>query len=761
MPFKGVAHPVAELLRLLEPKSYETGERKWSPPAVAQSVAAELAASAEARAASWRFIRFVIARDHDVPYDGKELAGFLRGFGWDFSRKCLALALEELERPNYSCVTLVELALSGDAPHYEAIFGAALDACAELDGGEEEREQVRRADQWESSPAGLEHWSENWIEDRYRLEKPLRAAIERCRERDGWLRLAVYPRVRELLPFWIEKLERKGESSEFEEVMSRCGPEHRRALWKAAARCGRTELVGVMLEVLPTMPPVEMQEGVEALIGLIEPADYPAMLVPALRALPWEQRAILDFHRSFRRRREERAWWEEIFTEDEDTARWCCEGKRGNSEPPAPLSEGARERLAALAERGEFGLATRALSALTKRGLPAPFAAARLWRSPDGPARREALSAAVDTRLPDVEEWLFAGLDDPEARVREYALRQLALRDDTVTRGRLIGMVDDRSGFVRKALAVVIGERRWRECAPALLRLLEDKIDFADYNDPDGYLQFHVARAAAASLRRLRPLAPETMDAVLAFLAARPTGSSYQHDHVVHQRLFGSLAGADDERVLPLLIEALRDGWTVNEWRDPYFPLRAAAAWAIYQHLERRPEDASGVDPAVIGAAARDFDPLLARPTLIALGMLGTHAAGEFSQLRASPSFTPERCLLAWLALPSGAEAERRVLRDAVGADHPCWALLGLAEADAPVTPEEWKAFLSRNHAVAKWLQSLRSDDDVQPTLRRHLRGEIPAKAMRALVDETLKDEGTGRSDEPPVASRRESQGRA
>lgn len=685
-------------------------------------------------------IRFVIARDHDVPYDGKGLAGFWRRFGWDFSRECLELALEELAgRPDYSCVTLVELALSGDEPDFDAVFNVTLDACREMATHDKEDEQDRRAKQMEVSPAGLQQWYENWGEDYYRLEKPLKAAIKQCRDREGWLRLAVYPRVRALLPLWMEVLERDGEFSEFEEVMSLCEPKHRGDLWKAAARCERTELVASMLKALPSMPPDDIQECVDALIVLIEPARRPAVLVPALRALPWERRAGLSFRPSPRRGREERAWWEDCFTGDEETARWCCEAKWADSDESLTVSIGSRERLATLAERSEIVLATRALAALTKLRHPAPLAAARLWQSTDELARRQALLAAIGTRLPDTENWLNTGLNDSGARVRESALRELAARDDASVRNRLITLGDDRSALVRKALAEVIGERGWREGVPVLLHLLRDRLDFADYDDPESYFHFNVARAAASSLGRLRPLSQSTVGEVLAFLAERPIRDSKKHNYEVHRLLFKSFAGEADERILPWLIQALADDWNVNEWRTPYFPLRAAAAWAIYEHLRARPEELPRVTPAVIVAAATDFDPFLARPALIVLGMLGTFAAEEFPKLSESPSFTPERCLLAWFALPSSAEAEREILRAATGTDHPCWTLLRLPDEEAPTTPEDWRTFLVRNRAFAKWFRSLDSDDDVQPILRRLLRGELPADTMRKLVNDALK----------------------
>ena len=498
-------------------------------------------------------------------------------------------------------------------------------------------------------------------------------------------------------------------------------------------------MVETILKDFPVAPVEKAQKCLDSLLRLIAPTEYSLVIVPILKALPWPRRSQFAVSRPHRIRDEhERHWWDDCFTDDEREALLCCAAIKEDKALPATVSSSAVECLEVLAQSAENIQASRALTVLAKMGRPNPIGALRLWQSTEGKVRRDALLAAISTQLPCAKEWLPAALTDPEARVREIALRRMAAGADDHLRAELLNLKDDPSSLVRKALAEVIGERAWHDGVPALLHLLGDQLDFADYNDPEERQGFEVARAAATSLGKLKPLVQTTIDEVFDFLSQRPAKGSHQHDYKVHALLLDALAGESDPKILRYLITTLEDTWNVAAWGHSNYPLRSAAAWALYKHLENRPRDRELVAPSAIASAANDFNPSLARPALIVLGMLGCRAAGELAAFPNAPSFTPERLLLVWLFVPLEAASERETLRSAIGISHPASDLLPLVESQSAMPEETWAQFLSQHGACAEWLKSLYDGDDVEPLLFAALTNDISKTTMDELLKTAL-----------------------
>ena len=736
--FLHVPHPVAKLLALLKPQRRSRMGARWTPPQVDVDTTTELADSSDAREAALRFIKFVIARDTVEGYRGVELMGFLRNFGWDFCQECLTLAFEQFGGMTlYSCATLVEAGLSQDNPPYETVFDAVLDALAEMEREDSPQSaSTRQAGQWEMSPADVEHWGEQRSDEYHRLSSSLEAAMKLCRQREGWRRLAAYPRVQELVNYWAELLEQGAPADEVEKIATICGTEYRETFWKASAKSGRVEMVKIILNDLPIAPHEKAQDCLNTLLQLIEPTDYSLVLVPVLKALQWPRR--VQFATSCSRRfriAPERDWRDDCFTDIEHEAIRCCNAIRLDETLPAPVSSGAVECLENLANFAEGEDSACALTALAKLGMANPTGASRLWGSQRGTDRRDALLAAVSTQLSCVTEWLSAGLNDPEARVRKIALRHLAKGADESLQDELLNLMIDQSALVRKTLAEVIGERKWQQGVAALLHLLGDRSDFTEYNELGSGRRFEVARTAAISLAQLKPLAKTTIDRVFEFLSQRLAKGSYQHDYIVHSLLLEAIAGEGDSRILPHLVSMLGDSWNVAGWRESYFPLRSAAAWALYLHLDKRPVELSLVEPSKTAVAANDFDSDLAGPSLIVLGMLGDRAAGELSELSNLPSFTLERRLVVWLGAPRTAVRERGALRAAISVTHPVSELLPFLEAEEPMTEDFWARFLPQHRGCAQWMQSLKNGDDVEPLLFFILLREV----LETTMDELLK----------------------
>jgi hypothetical protein len=734
-------HPVAKLLTLLKPSVRSRMFARWAPPQVDAGTIAELSASPHAREAALRFVKFVIARDTLDGYSGIRLMQFLRIFGWDFSRECLTLALEQLGGfVENSCATLVEAGLSEDQPQYEAVFDASLDALAAMVSEDNVQSAVKRqADQFEVSPAGVEHWGDQRGDDYNRVISSLKAAMKPCRQLKGWQRLSTYPRAEELVSYWVELLEPGASTDEVEKIAAICGTKNRGTFWKAAVTSGRTEMVGSILNDLATAPPEMAKQCLDALKQLIDPNEHSRVLVPALKALPWPRRVQFAVSHSHHfGDATARPWWVDCFSEAENEAICCCDAVRDEKTLPLAVSDGAVECLEMLANAAGCEHSGCALLVLAKLGRANPVGASQLWQSPQWKDRQHALLAAISTGLPCVKEWLLAALTDSEARVRETAMRHMSNGADELLQDTLLNMMHDRSALVQKALAEVIGEQKWQRGVPALLHFLGDQLDFTDYNDQGAGPCFEVAREAAASLGKLKPLAKSTIDKVLDFLSQRPAKGSYQHDYKVHALLLEVIASEKDARVLPHLVATLADTWNVAAWRRSYYPLRSAAAWALCTHLEKQPDDCRCLTPSDIAVAANDFNSSLAGPALIVLGMLGQRATSELSALPSAPSFTRERCLLVWLFVPPEASRERDTLRAAIGARHPASELLALLEAENPMTKDAWAKFLSQHRASAQWFQSLENGDDVEPVLSVVLRGSISKTSMHKLLNTAL-----------------------
>jgi HEAT repeat protein len=246
-------------------------------------------------------------------------------------------------------------------------------------------------------------------------------------------------------------------------------------------------------------------------------------------------------------------------------------------------------------------------------GLDLGDVVARLLSSGDARNGEVALQALLIANGSEMREGLVAALTHKRYRVRRKALRALVLDASEDERPSLARLAEDQSADVRLAFAQLMGEHRWPEAIDALIILLADPRDFAIHRSMSAsWSKFRVARAAAHALGTYETLPVHAIDALIRAAKIPST------DPFVACAALSALANSDDERVLAVLIDALRSAG-LND--SPSFRPRAqAASCAIFG---RAMEEKVGSLGALASAVAERDLPTIAGPLLISAGILG------------------------------------------------------------------------------------------------------------------------------------------
>jgi hypothetical protein len=286
----------------------------------------------------------------------------------------------------------------------------------------------------------------------------------------------------------------------------------------------------------------------------------------------------------------------------------------------------------------------------------------------------------------------------------------------TKKKGLVLARENDGSAGVLRALAELIGEYRWTEGIPVLLRLLHNTRNFARHPEygHEAPFQFLVARTAAESLASFVQLPDAVVEEILGFVAQ---GEAVSRDVELHARLFDVLSRVQDPRIVPLFTRMLRDARVLDFRDENLYPARYAAAWALADHLNNV-GNPDAIEWAEVTRGARHLDPQLAAPCLILIGgRLEANPIPEpeiLDTLRA-PEATEVRRALALLIMNTADHARDAARRFGIlPLDHPIVAAdspddnADSAEAPWQITP-----------AMETWLRGLEIGKDVEGVLMR------------------------------------------
>lgn len=326
-----------------------------------------------------------------------------------------------------------------------------------------------------------------------------------------------------------------------------------------------------------------------------------------------------------------------------------------------------------------------------------------------------ALEALDQLKPPDLKESFTKAAEHPSYRVRAYVVKRLARLVRAAERDIVLARGDDRSAVVRKAVAEVIGERRWEEGIPVLLRLLSDSRNFAPHPEMDQgpKFDFAVAKAAADALGQFQTLQEDVIDRIVTFVES---GNAASRDLELHHRLVLLLGAARRSTLIPMFVRLLSDDRAEDCVGETLHPVRYAAAWALaVYHPYEVLGDANA--RAAMLRAARHEDPQLAAPGLMLAGLALDPAAADVLDTLRALTATPLRVALALLALDSREGARAIGLRHALlPADHPLIADVEGNQQGLPDTEDRrWPVTAS----MEAWLQSLDPERDVEGAVLR------------------------------------------
>lgn len=614
---------------------------------------------------------------------------------------------------------VIEAALSGPAPRFEEMLTLALvsrENAAQFE--ESNKEALRQADQDEIDELSYEMLNDDLISAFAPSDAGLESIVRMRRKREGWRWLIEEGRPPVLRRFWAAVIRPDATPEELAAIEQVFRHEERWYYLQAVANAQRHELVPRLLSEFPSMEGKALDRCIDE-VSKLNHEDWDRVIPNAVAQMPWTRRAtLIHFRHPPMPGKEAQEWMPGAFSSDEREALALCEAAAKGSLGAPTASARTTELLKELAQFAEPHLAGLAVVALSSLKEEITSFLARLETSGERVARLAALVAQHFAGCAKLTDKLKAALRDPHYRIRAAAVDMLAAIADGNARALVLELAkQDPSASVRRVGAAVIARERWSEGESVLVELLSDRHNYGSPNEdgPD----YRVARTAAEGLRSMRPLTNNTVDRIYDILTGK---GPRQEDILVLYPLIFSLAGQSDTRVVPLLTSSLRSRWYVAAYRDSGYPLRYAAGWALWHHLNDRSGDVKLVDPKALAGAATHDDDRLAAPAMLVLGKLQDNALLQLREVLDAPTFTPERGLLLAMSLPPGASASRAELQPLVGASDPAWEFLGLAPAVRPQYQTAWREYLSKHPGFFEWLRNIQSDDGLFPTLRFVLR---------------------------------------
>ncbi len=724
--------PLSRLARYLDLGQPEREDKEavgfgygWRPP---QLNGAEISAirsepDAERIVAMW--ISHVLPLE-STDYDARKLLAWLDPIGFDLRAAFLEGCQIVSETPRFltNADTVVEGALHRPMPPYEAVF-ALLERWEEsLDAVWDGRLKGRKAWQGEADFTEQLHLQDEMEELGTAVGHGVRGYVRSRRAAEGYAWIADHRRRDLLMPAWAEEL-RFAPDTTVEELdayfeITSSAQEREQGLLiigekKLAAAAPRLH------EALRTGSAREREMAVHSLRWLYDGSTVEAALMAAMAEVDLVgQIELFSAARKAGAHSQERR---ELMRRLQDVAQpesrgllellTLAEAKSSEDEirahaervPPGTFSEVLRQVPLAT---GRLLLVLAAL-----RGVDVTEISDRWLASTDVDDVRAAVSALAYIETPASRARVASAATNADYKVRRLVMEVLARSTDHQQLMRVLEFEHDASAPVRQRLATLIGEHRWPEGIPVLLRLLDDTRDSASHHAYDARWEpkLGVARAAAEALKGFDGLPDDALERIIGFVEEKKAAS---RDVEVHASLLHVLAPVDDSRVVPILGQLMNDDRVIGHHDEPLYPVRYAAGWALFHHLDLYPGDRDAVDWGQVERAAGHSDPQLAAPGLFLLGReLNAPTPGTLDVLRSHAS-EPRRALALMMVDDYATARSIAAKYEILPPDHPLFRDAPLVETSLPDdTHQTWPATTT----MEAWLRALDMDRDVEGVL--------------------------------------------
>ncbi|RKI06472.1 hypothetical protein D7Y15_30670 [Corallococcus sp. AB030] len=697
--------PIALLLDALlhPPRPADAGwwELRWVPPDWQPSTYELIQASSDTRRILERYIHFwpwtVGLALHESGFEE-----WTSRFGWDLSQVYSQSLHDSLEAGGHAVGELVQGALSGPAPDYEALLDRILMALEKPPEGDAPGELYRKANQGVLDAAYADYLL---IGDGTAHEAAYTALdgwVVARRRREGHAWILTHPRRSRLYGRWADAM-REGnpppgvaEVEAFLDVGEEVSSDD---AWRIIAEHQFAIFAPRMVDALGTVPQKGIGSCLGALSGLIPAPELGAALRE--RSLGWseERRAFVVMAA------EELASWSndkmKPYREELSAAmgvplatlvKQCvrtASDKKGLHAVPRLSSEDCA-RLRQWAQRPEGKLGQASLLTLAVSGESVVTEAAQALASGDPRVRIKAVRALAKDSSSDARGLLLRTLSDVEARVREAVVRAFPSSASPEEQQALLRHAHDESSFVRKAFVGVMAREHWDLGRNALVELLRDSHD----NGPgvEEHVEHGIARAAAKALAEWKPHPPAVIDELLRFVA---DGLDANTDPEVHKTVLATLMKLDDPRVAATISSAIHG--VTGLTRSSATRLCLLLVQALSIHLPRYPQNREVVAIVPLAREAMGAESYSTGCAILVLGMVGAHA--ETARILESCEPRWERAVLALLgaALTAAApsDAAEQVLRQHEGIEHfLAWSRSG-EQAAAEVWARRWSAHAS------------------------------------------------------------------
>ncbi|MBN8231007.1 HEAT repeat domain-containing protein [Corallococcus macrosporus] len=606
--------------------------RSWLLPRWPDSLLAAIRSSSEARQVMERFIRYVLPTINNVFHE--QFVRDLDFLGWHFPEAFAAAVPIAARGATTSLSTIVLGAVNCEVPPFNSLIELiSSELRLRWDKADVTPELKVAAEQGHLDIIEVAAIEETDLDDRLILQGELERVVAWRRAHEGYTWLLRHPRCHELIFYWCIAIRQEDASlDEFSALLNVCETKQRWQIYQAIGRARHRESGQLLLDALNSSASRDVRVCLRAAFEVWSPQERDSAL-RSLRAQPEARKAALvamagpdlaenEWSQFVPEAQEELA--RILFPEMPAALSSCI---RAQVQPrvslaPGELVDDDRKRLYDWARSSSPELSCAAISVLAAVSEPVAEAAAAAMKSPVAPFRKKVIQALASDRSREATDLLGSALQDPDWRCRTAAVLALAPRANAAERQSVLATAKDPSWLVRKACVTAIRKNQWHEGLNTLFTLLSDEQDLG-LGYTEEAREHGVARSAAQALVELAPLPESFAHALLDFLRAGPKSN---RDAMVHQQLMVLFMFQNLDGVFELLVELLQSPMRRVVRSQVHYPVRKAAAWALFQQLIWYPVLAQRLELASLVDAALHPDPVLSGGACLVLGRMGPMA---------------------------------------------------------------------------------------------------------------------------------------
>lgn len=736
--------PITLLIKWLKPdipygNRISLSHKSWKKPCWTSTQKEAIRQSQEAYEISKKFMIHVFPFIRDTSFDGgQELFNALEEFGWDFSEILLMILQNENYKFDSELDRILVGILAGKNKPYENIIDFLIKEIVFLREYYDKNysEKFRMADQAELDMGEINHL-ENIADDLSAYESGLEKVLKLRIKEQGYLWINTYNKINDIFRFLIDSLESSISFEDLKILYSICPQKDKHIFVKKVKDFNRVEFVDDIQELLSSNIIVElpiMESCINALWHLCSLNEFIDIITELYKSVEfcifidivyyiWKNASdnysidIFSFLDSSEQIIVSNCYF--FYKEYIDEA-MLDESKLHS------IDTTIVDKLNNIIEYSQSEIIAFSFSVLyffqkeNQKALLDIFKRESIYIR--GITYQTIALRGLDSDWKLIVKY---GLKDKEYKCRQYCLEVIAQSESKEDIVSMLSLSEDPSAMVREKLANLIGDFTIEEGIMHLINMIKDTRNKSiNYEQPN----FHVARAAAASLRLFNTLQPQYIKTLIELLYTK-----FTEDKVVVYDLLNVLAEYPTKETLNIFEKYLADNWKYVGISDESCPLKYASAWGILKILE---EERNLVDDdliKLIGSTVYTTDDRLSEPLLICMCILYQNFSKIFDEILLNKEITKDKILIFYLCnlienLGYNEHVNKYIMTIS---EEPSYALLKLKENNEEITQVGWETLCLAEPKLKEWITSINTSHSALNFLMRCLLNE----EEQAIVD--------------------------